>query len=121
MYEPRNPCPGPSKPVSSPSFHQISLPLPPDPPRKLQAVRFWTHTSLARHTMIPFRPYGVPWESLGPKFWSLVAVLQDGPDLVPSTITLLRFMPRMNRCGVVTSTPDGSSGLPLGALTWWVL
>src|SRR5438309_8356174 len=95
-----------SPPLSAPPFHQISLPAPPFPPRKLQAVRFWTHTLSAFQTMIPFRPPGPP-STLGPKFWLALTLLHGAPALVPSTITLLRFMPRRRRRGVLMRMPAG--------------
>src|SRR5579863_6518009 len=103
-------------PPPAPPFHQISLPVSPVPPRKLQVVRFWTQTLSAFHASIPSRP-AVPPLSLGPKFWADFLLLQTGvPGLVPSTITVLRFIPRTETSGFVSSTPAGTSGLPLGAL-----
>jgi len=54
-------------PLSAPPFHQNSFPAAPLPPRKLQAVMFWTQTSSAFQTMIPFSPEG-PFLPLSPKF-----------------------------------------------------
>ena len=80
----------------SPPFHQTSLPRSrPVPPRKLQAVRFWTQTSLAFHTMIPLSALSGPPLPCGPKFWvARCPAAGCDPDLVPSTITVLRFIPR---------------------------
>jgi len=90
------------------------LPALPWPLRKLQAVRFWTHTFAAFHTMIPLRPSAppLPW---GPRFWSRLARLHAGPDLVPSTTTVLRFMPRTYTRGVVIKMPAAVSDRPAGA------
>src|SRR5579884_2535338 len=97
-------------PSPAPLFHHTSLPvppLPPEPPRKLHTVMFSTHTSEACHTMMPLRPSALPLASVGPKFWSVLAVLQGAPDLVPSTMTLLRSMPMSHRPGLVMRTPAG--------------
>src|ERR1700685_2779354 len=111
-YEPHIPCP-PTLPLPSPPFHQISLPASPAPFRKLQTVRFSTVTLAAFQTMIPFSPCAFPL-IFGPRFWSAALVLQAGPLLVPSTITVLRFMPTIQMSGLVTSTPADSSARPRG-------
>ena len=92
-----------------PPFHHTPLPVLPAPLRKLHVVRFCTHTSSAFHTMIPFSPSAPP-SNRGPKFWALCDLLQGAdPGFVPSTITLLRFIPRRYRPGFVTRTPAGTS------------
>jgi hypothetical protein len=88
----------------------------------LHAVRFSIETLDALNTISPFDPegrvvaavraypleVGVP-ELARPKFWAEVLLLQtEEPGLVPSTITLLRLIPRMWRFGVVMTTPAGN-------------
>ena len=115
-YWPVKPWP-PTLPLSAPPFHQISLPASRAPPRKLHAVRFSIETLPAFHTMSPLTPeappaactaYGLALddaEPLRPKFCAEPLLLHAAdPGLVPSTITVLRFMPRMCRSGVVMST-----------------
>ena len=52
-------------------------------------------TLFAFHTTMPLRPWALP-PTTGPRFWSCGAALHvDEPALVPSTTTVLRFMPRM--------------------------
>src|SRR5947209_19472209 len=105
----------PILPPPSPPFHQTSLPARPAPLRKLQAVRFSIQTSSAFQTTRPFSPSG-PFEPAGPKFWSAWLRLHGRePRLVPSTTTLLRFIPRRCRSGVVISTPAGVSEASFGA------
>jgi hypothetical protein len=60
-------------------------------------------TPSAFHTSTPFRPAAVPLLSTGPKSCSEGVGSQgiEPPALVPSTTTLLRFMPRRCRPGVV--------------------
>ena len=66
-------------------------------------------TSFAFHTTMPLRPWALP-PTTGPRFWSCGAALHgpDEPALVPSTTTVSRFMPRMWRSEVVTTTPPWS-------------
>ncbi len=66
-------------------------------------------TPFAFHTTIPLRPWCLP-PTTGPRFWSCGAELQAvaPPALVPSTMTVLRFMPRMCRSEVCTTTPPWS-------------
>src|ERR1035437_374940 len=92
---PEYPC-IPISPLLAPPFHQISLPDAPLPPRKLQAVRLSILTLLAFHTTIPLRPTVLPLESVEPKVCWFGSALQDpvAPALVPSTITVDRFIPR---------------------------
>jgi hypothetical protein len=44
--------------VPYPPFHQIWLPEPLWPERKLQTVMFWIVTPLASNTSMPLRPHG---------------------------------------------------------------
>ena len=61
-------------------------------------------------------------EPARPKFWAEPLLLQTAdPGLVPSTMTVLRFMPRMCRFGVVMSTAAGNCDAPLGVETCDVL
>ena len=64
-------------------------------------------TSSAFHTTIPLRPTVLPLASVGPKVCSLGSELQapEGPALVPSTITVERFIPLRWMSGVVMITP----------------
>ena len=80
--------------VLAPPFHQISLPASRVPSRKLQAVRFCDPdvVGLPHHDPVQARR-GLP-PIVGPKFWSACALLHARSGLVPSTITVLRFMPR---------------------------
>ncbi|MGA8338885.1 MAG: hypothetical protein WB761_29385 [Solirubrobacteraceae bacterium] len=120
-YAPSKPQP-PICPPPSPPFHQISLPALPVPPRKLQAVRFWTDTPSALYTMIPLRPSWPPLPSEGPKFSSAAFELHCGePGLVPSTTTVFRFIPRRVTLGVAISTAAGVSDASVGALELVVL
>src|SRR5436190_14702929 len=84
----------PILPVPSPPFHQIWLPSP----RKLQAVRLSMVTPSALKTSMPL--------PLSPRFrfWSAGLGLQALPDLVPSTITLLRLRPRRWRLSFLLRT-----------------
>src|ERR1035441_5070716 len=101
-------------PLLAPPFHQIPLPASAEPPRKLQTVRFCTLTLAAFQTMIPLRPLA-PFELLGPKFCRYSWRRQRAePGLVPSTITVLRFMPRRYTSRAVISTPAGKSEPPFG-------
>jgi len=104
-------------------FHQTSLPASPDPARKLQTVRLSTWTLAAFHTRMPFRPRPPS------VFWSAGAELHgtEALDRVPSTMVLLRSMPRMVRLGVLMSTPpyqpletsDGDGALgPMSPASW---
>ena len=63
-------------------------------------------TLSAFHTTIPFRPCALP-PTTGPKFWYCGFGLHgvDAPALVPSTMTESRFIPRMVRFDVCTTTP----------------
>ena len=73
----------PTWPLPSPPLNQIWLPPPPEPLRKLQAVRFSTVTPSALKTSTPLRP-----SPFGPKSWSPAADEHFGePGLVPSTTT----------------------------------
>src|ERR1700747_1017135 len=98
--------------LPAPPFHQISLPVwpsPPDPPRKLHAVKFCTETLLAFQTTIPLSP-SVPPLPAGPKLCAACFVLhRPDPGFVPSITTLLRFIPRSFRLRVVISTAAGVS------------
>ena len=99
----------PTFPEPSPPFHHTWFPESPAPPRKLQAVRFAMLTSFAFHTTIPLRPSALP-PTTGPKFWYCGSELHGvgAPALVPSTMTVSRFMPRMCRSEVCTTTPPWS-------------
>ena len=52
-------------PDPSPPFHQISLPPPCEPVRKLQTVRFSTEPPSAFQTSTPLRPAGLPLAVVG--------------------------------------------------------
>ncbi len=66
-------------------------------------------TPFAFQTTMPLRPWCLPPTS-GPRFWSWGAALQgaEAPALVPSTMTVSRFIPRMCRSDVCTTTPPWS-------------
>src|SRR5580700_5438223 len=97
-------------PESSPPFHQISFPESPDPLRKLHAVRFSMLTLSAFHTTMPLRPAAFPLEPTAPKLCCAGAALHGvgDPGLVPSTITVLRSIPRRWMSDVVMRTPPKS-------------
>ena len=107
-------------PDPSPPSHQIWFPEAPAPPRKLHAVRFSTVTWSAFHTTMPLRPWALP-PTTGPKFWYCGSELQGpgAPTLVPSTMTVSRFMPRMVRFAVCTTTPPWSPVLSSVADVTW--
>ena len=112
-------------PLPSPPFHQISFPDDPVPARKLHAVRFSTYTSSAFQIRIPLRPTALPSGPTAPKFCAAGLELQaDDPALVPSTITVDRFIPRRWMSGVVISTPpvspsEGSVWAPDSSAVSW--
>ena len=85
----------PILPLPSPPLNQIWLPPPPEPSRKLQAVRFSTLTPLALKTSTPLRPSGFLFLPRGPRSCRRGLLGQRfGPGFVPSTNTALRFIPR---------------------------
>ncbi len=85
-------------------------------------MRFWTETLSAFYTMIPLSPSWPAVPSVGPKSWSDALELHSGePGLVPSTITVFRFIPRRVTCGVAISTAAGVSAESVGALESVVL
>ncbi len=114
------------RPDPSPPFHQISLPVSPDPLRKLQVVRFSTLTSFAFHTTMPLRPAAFPSDPTAPKLCWAGAALHgvEEPALVPSTITVPRSIPRRWMSDFVMRTPAKSpwwvsvGGLSSSSLSW---
>ena len=66
-------------------------------------------TPFAFHTTIPLRPWCLPCTT-GPRSWYRGAELQAVEALtsVPSTITVSRFIPRMCRSDVCTTTAPWS-------------
>ena len=77
-------------------------------------------TSFAFHTTIPLRPCALP-PTTGPRFWYCGSELHGvgAPASVPSTMTLSRFMPRIVRFDVCTTTPPWSPELSREAEVTW--
>ncbi len=76
---------------------------------------FWTETLSAFQTMTPLSPSAEP-PTTGPKFCAEGLRAHAGePGLVPSTITVLRFIPRRWRLALVISTPAGRFVTPAGS------
>ena len=63
-------------------------------------------------TITPLSPVG-PLELAGPKFWSAGSCCTSGPTSVPSTITVLRFMPRSAHVGRIDQHAGGEVADPL--------
>src|SRR5580693_4335244 len=97
-------------PELAPPFHQIPLPALAAPPRKLHTVRFSILTSFASQTRMPLRPSALPLVPTGPKFCAAGSELHAVEDvaLVPSTITLVRLIPRRWTFDLVIRTPPKS-------------
>ena len=62
---------------------------------------------------MPLRPSVWPL-IFGPWFWAALLLVQAPPDVVPSTITVLRFIPRMKIRDFVIRIPAGALVAPLG-------
>ena len=73
-------------------------------------MRFWIETPEAFHTSMPLRPMWWP-SSIGPSAWSFLSPLHGAAAVrfVPSTITVLRFIPRRWMPSVSMRTPAGYS------------
>ena len=74
----------------------------------------------AFHTTMPLRPCALP-PTTGPKSWYFGSELQGAgaAALVPSTMTVSRFIPRMVRFDVCTTTPPWSPELSREAEVTW--
>src|SRR5579863_5945934 len=95
------------RPEPAPPFHHTSLPDDPEPARKLHTVRFSMLTLSVFHTTMPLRPMGLPSEPVSPKSCSAAVALHgvEVLGLVPSTMVVVRFMPRRWRPELVMTTP----------------
>ena len=108
----------PTAPDPSPPFHQISLPPPWSPVRKLQAVRFSIDTPSALNASTPLRPDRACRRRPAARGPGRLAWFEQlgAPGLVPSTITWLRSMPRRCRSALLSSTPAPPLSSPAGGV-----